>query len=135
MTTENLFRYPVGPGQFFAMLERVGQLGNWHITHAPASWGGSPFTSFGISPEAGTLPNDAALVYIGDELPLVKLGPMRFDLLRLFEPGAEWNPRVYPSNSFMPSRLKDFLDQLFAVLLQHRAMQREARERAMSLAA
>lgn len=129
MTDETFVRFPAGPGQFLSMLERTGQIGNWHITHAP-SYSARAFTAFGISPDAGTLPNDAAVVYVGGDLPLVKLGPMRFDLLRLFEPGAEWNPKVYAANSFMPSRLEDFLGQLFAVLMLDRTM----RARAMSLA-
>jgi hypothetical protein len=131
MTTDNLVRYPAGPGQFLSMLERTGQIGNWHITHAPAPFGGRTFTSFGITADAGTLPNDAALVYVGDDLPLVKLDAMRFDLMRLFEPRAEWHPSAYSANSFMPWRLKDFLDQLFAVLMLDRTM----RARAMTLAA
>jgi hypothetical protein len=42
---------------------------------------------------------------------------MMFDLVRLFEPGEEWDPKVYSTNSFMPLLFKEFLDQLFAVLI------------------
>lgn len=128
MTTRITYRYPVGPAQFFAMLERAGQLGHWHIHHMPFSELTSTF--FSLHSGGGTLPNEAALIYGDGKLPLVKLGRIMFDLMDLFKPGTEWHPKVYSANSFMPWQFKEFLDQLFAVLHEDRKL----RSQAMTLA-
>lgn len=133
MTNENRYHYPVEPGQFLTMLNRVGQLGQWYVRHSP-SWNLS-ITSFSLSPGAGNLPNEASLFFVEGELPAVKIGKITFELIDLFERGEAWDPKVYTDNPFMPYQLKEFLDQLFAVLMLDREMRRAARERAMALAA
>jgi hypothetical protein len=133
VNNENRYHYPVEPGQFLTMLNRVGQLGQWYVRHSP-SWNLS-ITSFSLSPGAGNLPNEASLFFVEGELPAVKLGKITFDLMDLFKPGEAWDPKVYTNNPYMPYPLKEFLDQLFAVLMLDREMRRAARPRAMSLAA
>ncbi|MEJ7927129.1 hypothetical protein WG908_10230 [Sphingobium sp. AN641] len=72
------------------------------------------------------------LLYFEGNLPAVRLGDnIMFDLVRLFEPAEEWDPKVYSTNSFMPALFKEFLDQLFAVLMLDRTM----RAQQMALAA
>jgi hypothetical protein len=129
MNTDNLVRYPASPSQFFAMLERVGQLGEWHIHHSPFSR--PTATYFSLYSGGGTLPDEVALIYGEADLPVVKLGRLRFDLMCLFDAGTEWHPAVYRDNSFMPWQFKEFLDQLFAVLIGDRNL----RTHAMAVAA
>jgi hypothetical protein len=133
MTEQVRYRYTREPSHFLAMLERTEQRGHWHMRHSP-SWNLS-ITSFSLSPGAGNLPNEASLFFVEGKLPAVKLGKITFDLMDLFKPGEAWDPKVYTDNPFMPYPLKEFLDQLFAVLVEDRAMRREAHGRAMALAA
>lgn len=127
-------RYPVGPGDFLSLLERVGQLRHWHISHRPMPAGA--LTTFSTSPSNVNLGRVPHLLYFEGELPAVRLGDdMMFDLINLFEQGAEWDPKVYSTNSFMPSLFKEFLDQLFAVLLRDREMRSEPQEWQMAFAA
>jgi hypothetical protein len=130
MTTDNLVRYPAGPGDFLSLLERVGQLRYWNIRHAPMPAGAlTTFTTSSGNVALGRVPH---LLYFEGQLPAVRLGDdIMFDLVRLFEPGEEWDPKVYSTNSFMPLQFKDFLDQLFAVLLEDR----KVRALTMALAA
>lgn len=134
MTDDKFFQYPLGPGDFLSLLERVGQLRYWHIRHNPMPAGAlTTFTTSSGNVNLGRVPH---LLYFEGSLPAVRLGDdMMFDLVSLFEPGAEWDPKVYSTNSFMPPLFKKFLDQLFAVLVADRAMRREAHGRAMAIAA
>lgn len=134
MTDENLVPFPAGPGQFLSLLERVGQLSHWHVRHTPMPAGAlTTFTTSSGNVNLGRVPH---VLYFEGELPAVRLGDdMMFDLVRLFERGEEWDPKVYSTNSFMPAQFKEFLDQLFAVLVAHRALRAQAREQAMALAA
>jgi hypothetical protein len=134
MTDKDLVRFPVGPGDFVSILERVGQLRYWHIRHLPMPAGA--MTTFATSSGNVTLGRVPHVFYLEGDLPAVRVGEdMVFDLVRLFEPGSEWHPQVYSANSFMPLQFKEFLDQLFAVLLRDRDLQRESARRAMTLAA
>jgi hypothetical protein len=130
MTNDNLTRYPVGPGEFLSLLERVGQLRYWHIRHNPMPAGAlTTFTTSSGNVNLGRVPH---LLYFEGDPPAVRLGDdIMFDLVRLFEPGEEWDPKVYSTNSFMPVQFKEFLDQLFAVLIGDRNL----RAQAMALAA
>jgi len=130
MTHEKLVHFPVGPGDFLSLLERTEQLRYWHIRHTPMPAGA--LTTFSTSPGNVSLGRVPHLLYFEGDLPAVRLGDdMMFDLVRLFERGEEWDPKVYSTNSFMPEPFKEFLDQLFAVLLEDRKL----RARAMTLAA
>ena len=64
-------------------------------------------------------------------MPAVKIGRIMFDLIDLFTPGEAWDPKVYSTNPFMPYQFKEFLDQLFAVLIEDR----QRRMQAMAFAA
>ena len=129
MTEEVRYHYTREPSHFLAMLERTEQRGHWYVRHSPCP--GLSITSFGISPGGGHLPNDASLVFTEGRMPAVKIGRIMFDLIDLFTPGEAWDPKVYSTNPFMPYQFKEFLDQLFAVLIEDR----QRRKQAMTFAA
>jgi hypothetical protein len=134
MTDQNLVRFPLEPGQFLTMLERVGQLRYWHIRHNPMPAGAlTTFTTSSGNVNLGRVPH---LCYFEGSLPAVRLGDdIMFDLVRLFESGEEWDPKVYSTNSFMPLQFREFLDQLFAVLIEDRRLRVETTEWQMAFAA
>lgn len=82
------------------------------------------FTTSSGNVNLGRVPH---VLYFEGDLPAVRLGDdIMFDLMDLFKPGEAWDPKVYTGNPFMPSQFKEFLDQLFAVLIADRYMRAEA---------
>jgi hypothetical protein len=115
--SDNLIKYPARSSEFLALLEQHEGLADWemhgrpndeksYVTFSPRSSAAGPSTR-----------SRECLVYFDKRAPIVQLGKVSFDLLRLFEKGQPWDPQVYTSNPYMPDTAKRFLNQLFAVLI------------------
>lgn len=118
--------YPARPSQFLALLEQIDDLGSWEVSSrsSPAS---SYVAFYPRSSSFAKRHHQEHIVYFAKRPPVVQLGKLSFDLLRLFEKGQPWDPQVYTANPYMPDTAKQLLNQLFAVLvtvepaLQHAA--------------
>jgi hypothetical protein len=109
--------YPARPSQFLALIEQQERMGDWEVIGR--NFGIHTVIAFTLrEPLTSAKKHEAeGLFYADSAAPVVRLGKVEFDLLRLFEKGEPWDPQVYTNNPYMPNTAKLFLNALFAALV------------------
>jgi hypothetical protein len=115
--SDNIIKYPARPSQFLALLEQHEGLADWDVYGRGNDENCHVMFSSRSSSAASKTHGRECVVYFGTKAPVIQVGKLSFDLLRLFEKGHAWDPQVYTSNPYMPDTAKRFLNQLFAVLV------------------